>query len=75
MIAVYVKKNNNSILLKIISFIAHSGHLQYTLNVWSGGKQLVLFSQNAVEGNKRTGGEMKQSSFPRDHTLKASLYI
>ena len=57
------------------SFIAHSGHLQYTLNVWSGGKQLVLFSQTAVERNISTRGETKQSSFPRDHTLRASFYI
>ena len=56
-------------------FIADSGHLQYTLNVWSGGKQLVLFSRDEVEGNIRTQVETKQSGFPRDHALSASLYI
>ena len=40
---------------------------QYTLNVWSRGKHLALFSR---ESNKKT----KLTSFPRDHTLNAWLY-
>ena len=37
----------------------------YTLNVWSRGKQLVLFSREKT----------KLTSFPRDQTLSALLYI
>ena len=37
--------------------------LLYTLNVWSRGKQL-----DEVEGNIRTRGKTKLTSFPRDHT-------
>ena len=48
----------------------------YTLNVWSLGKLLsfvfprvlMLVSRDEVEGNIRTQGKTKLSSFPRDHT-------
>ena len=43
----------------------------YTLNVWSRGKQLVLFTRESC----RTRGKTKLTSFPRDHTLSALLYI
>ena len=49
----------------------HSSN-QYTLNVWSRGKQLVL---NLVSGNIRTRGKTKLTSFPRDHTLSVLLCL
>ena len=57
--------------------------LHYTLNVWSQAKGKSYFcfpknpdvSQDAVEGNIRTRGKTKLTSFPRYHTLSALLYI
>ena len=49
----------------------HSSN-QYTLNVWSRGKQLVL---NLVSGNIRTRGKTKLTSFPRDHTLHCKCFV
>ena len=46
---------------------------QYTLNVWSWGKQLVLFSRESW--NIKTWGKTKLTSFPRDHTLSVLLYL
>ena len=62
------------ILVSIISEVmrvvkcSFSLQYQYTLNVWSQGKNLVLFSR---ESNKET----KLISFPRNHTLSALIYI
>ena len=54
-------------------FVGHG--ITDTLNVRSRAKQLVLFSRDEVEGNIRTRGKTKLTSFPRDHTLIALLYI
>ena len=62
-------------------FKLKAGRKYYTLNVWSRGKQLVLFpespdvSRDEVEGNIRTSGKTKLTSFPRDYTLSVLLYI
>ena len=57
-------------------------HHQYTLNVWSRGKQFCLpespdVSRDEVEENDgtRTRGKTKLSTFPRDHSLSVLLYI
>ena len=42
----------------------------YTLNVWSRGKQLVLFSREPWSGS---WGKTKLTSFPRDHALSILL--
>ena len=54
----------------------------YTLNVRSGGRQLVLFSQcfpdvsrDEVEGNIRTRGKAKLTGFLRDLTSSVLLYF
>ena len=53
---------------------------QYTLNVWSRGKQFCFpespgVSRDEDVGNIRTRGKTKLTSFPRDHTLSTLLYI
>ena len=54
---------------------------QYTLNVRSRGKQLVLFSESPdvsrdeVLRNIRTRGKTKLTGFPRDLTLSVLLYF
>ena len=52
----------------------------YTLNLWSRGKQFWFpespdVSRDKVEGNIRTQGKTKLTSFLRDHTLSVLLYI
>ena len=46
----------------------------YTLDVWSRGKRLVLFSRDEVEGN-RTRGENKTNWFPEGTIHKVFCYI
>ena len=51
---------------------------QYTLSVWSRGKQLVLFSLESwcfPRLRLRKQRENKANKFPRDHTLSVLLYI
>ena len=50
------------------------------LYVWSRGKQFCFpespdVSRDKVEGNISTSGKTKLTSFSRDHTLSALLYI
>ena len=52
--------------------------IHYTLDVWSRGKQFCFpespdVSRVEVEGNIRTRGKTKLTSFPRDHTLSVLL--
>ena len=49
--------------------------LHYTLNVWSRGKQLVLFSRGSWCFPRRSRGKTKLTSFPRDHTLSVFLFF
>ena len=39
------------------------------------GNSLILFLRDEVEGNIRIRGKTKLTSFPRDRTLSALLYI
>ena len=80
----YYSIYQNSLLSKIMSspFSANSGHLQYTLNVWSRGKQLALFfsespdvSRAEVEDSIRPGWKTRLTSSQMDHRLSALLYI
>ena len=57
-------------LLRGWHFSAGAGN-SYTLNVWSRGKQLVLFSRESSCFPRRS----RVTSFPRDQTLSALLYI
>ena len=55
--------------------------VKYTLNVWSRGKQLVLFSRESwcfprrSRGKHQDSRDKKLTSFLRDHTLSVLLHI
>ena len=61
--------------LKLIGHFPGVSVRQYTLNVWSLGKQLVLFCFESWWGKYQDSRDTKLTNFPRDRTSSALLYI